>query len=62
MYKRKTRTEYQIQCDYGYGHGYEEVFTTDSYADARKIRRDYERNDLSAFAVRIIQKRVRIDA
>lgn len=43
-YKRKTRDEWILLTDYGYGDGWEEVLTETSYAEIRLRLREYRHN------------------
>lgn len=43
-YERKTRDEWQVQTNYGYGHGFEETTAHDSYRGARAELRVYREN------------------
>lgn len=43
MYIRKTRDEYNIQGDYGYG--FEDVCCEDTWREARERLREYRENE-----------------
>ena len=60
MYKRKTRDEFEIQVDYGYGCGWETEITEDTRKEAKERLKEYRAN--CQYAVRMIKKRVRISA
>lgn len=38
-YIRKTKDEYQLQCNYGYGDGWEEVLTEDTFKEAKERKK-----------------------
>lgn len=57
MRTRKTRDEYVIQGNYGYG--WEDENCEDTREDARRSLREYRENGLGAY--RLIVRRVRID-
>lgn len=59
MYIRKTRDEYRLLCDYGYGDGWEEVLCEDTYAEAKARKREYEEN-MPQYPYKIVKKRVRL--
>ena len=50
---RKTIDLWDVEVDYGYGDGFETVFTATSRSQAKKIKADYIRNDSSAKDIRI---------
>lgn len=54
-YIRKTRDIWEIQCNYGYGHGWECEVTEDNIKDARQRLKEYGEN--SMFPVRMVKKR-----
>lgn len=57
-YIRKTKNEYQLLCNYGYGDGWECVFTEDTLSEARQRKREYMEN-MPQYPYRIVRKRVR---
>lgn len=57
-YKRKTKDVYQVQCNYG--QGFEEVFSSENFTEARNIKKDYINNDSYALSIRLITKREKI--
>ena len=57
-YQRKTRDEYQIHSDYGYG--FEETTAHDSYSSARAELKLYRENQ-PEFAHKIVKRRIRIE-
>lgn len=59
MYKQKTRNEYEIQGDYGFGHGFECVCTEDNWDKARERVKEYRINE-PGYTFKIVKKRVRI--
>ena len=40
-YVRKTRDEYQLLCDYGYGDGWEYILAEDTMKEARQRKKEY---------------------
>lgn len=58
-YIRKTVDVYVIQQDYGYGHGWEDVTSADTRADARQALRDYRVN-MPEYPARCVTRRERI--
>lgn len=57
-YIRKTRDEWEIQGNYGYGHGWECVNTEDTRQDAKRSVAEYRANE--RFPFRVVKKRVKI--
>jgi hypothetical protein len=58
-YKRKTRDVYDIQGDYGYGHGWETVTAEETYRDARVQLRGYRDNEPGVpFRIKITRERI----
>lgn len=43
-YTRKTKDEYVLLANYGYGHGYEEETIEDSYKEIRERLKEYRTN------------------
>lgn len=60
-YVRKTRDEYQIHVNYGYGDGWEHECTEDTYREARQRRKEYREN-CPQYPTKIVRRRVKIDA
>ena len=58
MYIRKTKDVRLIVSDYGYG--FEETCEAESYADAKRILKEYRENQ-PEFIHKIRRKRVRIE-
>jgi hypothetical protein len=56
----KTTDEYQVQGNYGYGHGYEEVTSEQTRKEARLRLKEYRENELGV-PFRIVHKRVKIE-
>jgi hypothetical protein len=59
MYVRKTIDVYNVEGDYGYGHGFEVVTAEASYGEARARLREYRENE-PGIAFRIKKTRERI--
>ena len=60
-YTRKTRDEYRLMCNYGYGDGWEEVLTEESYAECKQRKREYQEN-MPQYPYKIVKRRVPIEA
>lgn len=58
-YIRKTRDEYQLLVNYGYGYEYELV--EDTFAEAKARLREYRAN-LPQYAAKIVKRRVAVEA
>ena len=58
-YERKTRDEWHIECNYGYGDGWECEAIEGSFKEARQRRKEYREN--SPYPVRIIKRRVPLE-
>ena len=59
MRARVTRDEYDIEGNYGYGHGYEVVTCEETWAEARERLAEYRENE-PGVPFRIVRRRVRI--
>lgn len=59
-YVRKTKDEYQIKIDYGYGHGLEYVCAEETAKEAWKRLREYIANDKQMVRFKIVRKRIKI--
>lgn len=60
-YQRKTRDVFDIEADYGYGHGFEVVTCETTRSEARARLREYRENDTNAKSLRIKKRRERIE-
>lgn len=58
MYQRKTRDEFEVQGNHGYGHGWEVETTEDTRKDARARLREYRDNAPGEY--RIVKRRIPI--
>lgn len=58
-YQRKTQDVYEIQGNYGYGHGFECVNTETTMFDARRSMRKYRENEKGT-TFRIVKKRIKV--
>lgn len=56
---RKTRDEYVVQANYGYGHGWEDATAENTRSEAKQRLREYREN-APEYAYRLVKKRVRI--
>ena len=59
-YQRKTKDEWQIQQNWGYGHKCETVYTADTYVDARLRLKEYSKNQRH-IPIRIKLVRVKLE-
>lgn len=59
-YVRKTRDEFVIQQDWGYGDGWEDIATYDDYAEAKVDKKAYLENQ-PGVPTRLITRRVKIE-
>jgi hypothetical protein len=59
MYIRKTRDEWEVQGNYGYGHGFECVDTLNTRSEAKDSLKVYRENERGVF-FKIVKKRVKI--
>ena len=57
--ERKTRDEYWIMGNYGYG--WEFICSEDSHKDAMRTYRDYLENERDIGAFKVIKKRVKVE-
>lgn len=57
MYIRKTRDEYELQGDYGYGYGWECLVPYDTLSEARQDLRLYRENE-PGVPFRIVKHRI----
>ena len=55
---RKTKDEYRVEVNYGYGHGWEHEISEPTRTEAVARRNEYRAN--TSYPVRIVKKRVRI--
>lgn len=60
-YTRKTKDEYQLLCNYGYGDGWEYLLAENTLEDAEAQKRDYMEN-IPDYQYKIVKKRVPIHA
>ena len=60
MKARKTRDEWEIQANYGFGHGWETEVTEDSRVEGRERLKEHREN--MSYPVRMVKRRVRIEA
>lgn len=58
-YQRKTRDEWQLWIDYGYGHGWEHEISEDTRKDVLQRRKEYREN-CPEYPTKIKCKRVKI--
>ena len=58
IYIRKTRDEFVILANYGYGHGWEEETTEDTYQEGKQRLQEYRENT-PAGHYKLIKRRVK---
>ena len=56
--KRFYKDEFEIQGDYGYGHGYECVTTEETHKEAKERLKEYRENE-PRIPFKIVRKRVK---
>jgi hypothetical protein len=57
--QRKTRDVYDIQGDYGYGHGWETLCAEETYREARAQVRCYRENEPGVpFRIKLTRERI----
>jgi len=59
-YIRKTRDVYEVEANYGYGHGWESVTAEETYGAARERIREYREN-MPEYPYRLKVRRERIE-
>ena len=57
-YTRKTKDEYIIMTNYGYG--WEEEVTEETYLAAKQTKREYLENACSLIDIKIVKRRVKV--
>jgi hypothetical protein len=60
-YQRKTRDRWDVEGNYGHGHGWECVTSEDRFRDARERIKEYRENERGV-PFRLKLKRERIEA
>lgn len=58
-YKRKTRDTWELQANYGFGHGWETECTEYSRTEARARLKEYREN-APGYSYRIVSKREKL--
>lgn len=58
-YVRKTRDEFLIVGDFGYGHGYEEVSAYDTRREAKEDIKEYRASGIGVY--KIVKRRIKLD-
>lgn len=58
-YIRKTRDEYWLLCNYGYGDGWEYVLSEDTVSEIKQRRKEYIEN-MPQYPYKIVKKRIPI--
>ncbi len=57
-YVRKTKDEYVLMTNYGYGDGWEEVLIEETFAEAKQRKREYVEN-MPQYPYKIVKRRVK---
>lgn len=57
-YVRKTKDEYVLMTNYGYGDGWEEVLTEETFAEAKQRKREYAEN-MPQYPYKIVKRRIK---
>ena len=60
MYQRKTKDEYVLMINYGYGHGYEEAVTEETSQEIRTRQKEYREN-CPQYPIKVIKRRIKKD-
>jgi hypothetical protein len=60
LYKRKTRDEWQLHVNYGFGHGWEHEVSENSYREIKQRRKEYQEN-CPQYTTKIVCKRIRLN-
>lgn len=60
-YVRKTRDEWQLHIDYGYGHGWEHELSEDTFREVWDRKMEYREN-CPKYPTKIVCRRVKINA
>ena len=58
MYTRKTKDEYVLITNYGYGDGWEEVLTEETFAEAKQRKKEYAEN-MPQYLYKIVKRRIK---
>ena len=58
-YVRKTKDEYVLMTNYGYGDGWEEVLTEETFAEAKERKKEYIEN-MPQYPYKIMKRRVKL--
>lgn len=59
-YIRKTKDEYQLLCNYGYGDGWEYVTAEDTMGAIKQRKKEYVEN-MPQYQYKIVKKRIPIE-
>lgn len=57
-YVRKTKDAYVLKTNYGYGDGWEEVLIEETFAEAKKRKKEYIEN-MPQYPYKIVKRRVK---
>lgn len=55
-YERKTVDFYVVQGNYGFGHGFEDVYASEDYKDARERLKEYRQNEPNAIHKLVVKR------
>jgi len=61
QYTRKTKDEYQLHINYGYGQGWEHELSEDTHKEINQRVREYREN-CPEYPVKVVVKRVKVGA
>ena len=59
-YIRKTKDEYQLLCNYGYGDGWEVVLAEDNIKEAKLRLKEYREN-IPQYPYKVVKKRIPLE-
>ena len=58
-YVRKTRDSWELQGNYGYGHGWETLTAEDKYREIRQRAKEYRDNEPGTrLRIRLVRERI----
>jgi hypothetical protein len=60
VYKRKTKDEWQLHINYGYGDGFEHEVSEETLKEIKLRSKEYQEN-CPQYTRKIIRKRVKLD-
>jgi hypothetical protein len=61
VYQRKTRDTYEVQGNYGYGHGWECVDTAENRLDGLAALKNYRKNEPgTALRLKLVREKIEV--